>query len=197
MNWYSQAGQDKWVYEVLGQKKDGNFLDIGCHDGEKHSNTKALELLGWHGLLVDIQHLPKVDERLSYFRQLDAVTADWQAVLNAYFHELQIDYLSLDVDDSTTLVLSKLMALPMRYRVLTVEHDAYKVGPSNAMAQHALLSEHGYQLLCKDVRVGPGEWGAGGAFESWWVCADLMTEDNCRRFLCDNQLGTGIVPDEG
>ena len=42
----SQAGQDKFAYERIGNS--GTFLDIGCgyDDG---SNTLALERLGWTG----------------------------------------------------------------------------------------------------------------------------------------------------
>ncbi len=33
--------------------QNGNFLDIGAHDGESLSNTRALALSGWSGTLVE------------------------------------------------------------------------------------------------------------------------------------------------
>jgi FkbM family methyltransferase len=52
--YYSQIGQDKWVHSVLGDKKDGFFVEIGAGDGIKISNTYFFEKnLGWHGICVD------------------------------------------------------------------------------------------------------------------------------------------------
>lgn len=51
--YYSQAGQDKWVCELLNFKRDGFFVDIGAYDGVKFSNSYTLELLGWKGICVE------------------------------------------------------------------------------------------------------------------------------------------------
>lgn len=194
MKSYSQAGQDRFVYEILGRMIDGTFLDVGAHDGVKHSNSLGLEELGWRGLLVDIQSIPSVFKRKSDVHICDAVTADWAGIFKVYFPDrTEIDYLSLDVDDATTDTLYRLLQEPMRYRVITVEHDQYRIGPATRRRQIEYLAKAGYDLMCSNVCVGPGEWGPGGPFEDWWCCKDLMTEDNCRRFLCDNQLGTTIV----
>lgn len=51
---YSQAGQDKWVSEFFGSKKNGYFLDIGSHDGVTINNTYFLEKeLNWDGICVE------------------------------------------------------------------------------------------------------------------------------------------------
>lgn len=51
---YSQIGQDKWLIgRVFPGVTDGYFVDIGCADGVLHSNTKALEDLGWQGIGID------------------------------------------------------------------------------------------------------------------------------------------------
>ena len=51
MKYYSQAGQDQWVHNIVGDK--GFFVDIGAYDGVQTSNTYALELLGWDGICVE------------------------------------------------------------------------------------------------------------------------------------------------
>lgn len=52
--YYSQIGQDKWVHSVLGNKKDGFFVDIGAGDGIKFSNTYFFEKsVNWKGICVD------------------------------------------------------------------------------------------------------------------------------------------------
>lgn len=54
--WHSQpqTRQDEWVVEKSCGKFDGYFVEIGGYDGERHSNTLALEQeYGWTGLLVE------------------------------------------------------------------------------------------------------------------------------------------------
>ena len=47
--------QDKWVIEeMFGYFMSGYFVDIGCSDGIKHSNTYMLEKkYGWDGVCID------------------------------------------------------------------------------------------------------------------------------------------------
>lgn len=56
MTWHSQAGQDEWVHSIVGDS--GYFVDVGAHDGVVHSNTYALEQLGWTGLCIEPQEGP-------------------------------------------------------------------------------------------------------------------------------------------
>jgi len=53
-NFHSQLAQDKWIVgTVYPGVTDGYFVDIGCGHGVEHSNSKALEDLGWKGVAVD------------------------------------------------------------------------------------------------------------------------------------------------
>jgi FkbM family methyltransferase len=46
--------QDEWVIERLRGYRNGYFVEIGGHDGQRYSNTLALERhFGWRGLLVE------------------------------------------------------------------------------------------------------------------------------------------------
>ncbi len=50
----SHIGQDAWVAECLGFKKEGYFLDFGAFDGKTISNTYTLEKdLNWNGIAVE------------------------------------------------------------------------------------------------------------------------------------------------
>ena len=50
----SQYGQDFFVLDVLGGKRDGFFLDSGAADGTTSSNTQLLEAsFGWQGICVE------------------------------------------------------------------------------------------------------------------------------------------------
>lgn len=49
---YSQYNDEEIINGVFGDYA-GRFLDIGAFDGENMSNTRALALKGWSGLLVE------------------------------------------------------------------------------------------------------------------------------------------------
>lgn len=50
MNFYSQYGQDNFIYEnYFKDKSKGFFVDIGAFDGVDCSNTFLFENLGWRG----------------------------------------------------------------------------------------------------------------------------------------------------
>ncbi|OXA39973.1 Protein Star [Folsomia candida] len=49
----------RYVFNLLGEKKNGFFIECGANDGEMYSNTLPLELRhGWTGLLVEPDPVP-------------------------------------------------------------------------------------------------------------------------------------------
>lgn len=51
---HSEYGQDKFVADLLGNKRDGTFVEFGALDGVLHSNSLYFEQeLGWLGLLIE------------------------------------------------------------------------------------------------------------------------------------------------
>lgn len=73
--YYSQYGQDKWVIEeLIPNKKNGVFVDIGAHDGIAYSNTYVLEnKYNWNGLAVE--PIPDVYRKLKSTRQCNTLNA--------------------------------------------------------------------------------------------------------------------------
>lgn len=57
---HSQNLEEKIILDYFGDYV-GTFLDLGCNNGETFSNTRALALKGWKGVLVDAS--PKAIER--------------------------------------------------------------------------------------------------------------------------------------
>lgn len=52
--YFSQAGQDRIVDRVLGQKTGGVFVDVGGYNGVKGSNSLFFEMFrGWNGILIE------------------------------------------------------------------------------------------------------------------------------------------------
>jgi len=49
---YSQNQEEKHIVEYFGYHI-GTFIDVGCNDCETFSNTRALALRGWKGILLD------------------------------------------------------------------------------------------------------------------------------------------------
>lgn len=49
---YSQNNEEQFILEFF-KGKLGTFLDIGANDGVTLSNTRAIALLGWKGVLVE------------------------------------------------------------------------------------------------------------------------------------------------
>lgn len=165
--WQSQAGQDRFVAALVDGP--GTFLDVGCGHPVERNNTWALEQMGWHGLLVDSDaYVAKLchEQRQSPMLQVDTTTLNWRdAIIVAGLTE-PIDYLSLDVDAAS---LATLVALgDVKFRVLTVEHDAYRFGTVPRQQMRAILLERGYVLIAADVH------DSGCAFEDWWVSPDLV-----------------------
>jgi|SRR5579872_2098078 len=180
MNSYSQAGQDRFVYEVLvrpGEVRKGLFVDIGCA-GTQYSNTLGLEEIGWRGLLVDIAPQPETSKRGSRFLQADATKMDLQIPWS------DVDYLSLDVDEATLDALKRLPLDKVRFKVITIEHDAYRFGDKLRPFEREILTKAGYKLVCADV-CNPVP------FEDWWVDAPYLAY--AEKFRCEGKLWTEIL----
>lgn len=51
---FSQEGEDLLLLKLLQWKRDGFYLDVGCHHPWRYSNTALLNRdFGWHGMNID------------------------------------------------------------------------------------------------------------------------------------------------
>lgn len=171
---YSQAAQDRFAYEIIGDT--GTYLEIGANAPVAINNTYGLERLGWTGLSVDNsgESMEAFErERKNFFYLTDAAAPqNWQAALaQAGLPIDHIDYLSLDIDEATLQCLSNLPLRDLRFSVLTVETDEYRL-PGRRDAILEILRFHGYDVLCSDVM------DQGLSFEVW--AANPRTVDMAR-----------------
>lgn len=160
---HSQAGQDRFAWEVLQHKTDGTFLDIGANHPTEISNTYALEQMGWTGILVENDaHCVELlrAQRTARLIAQDATKVDWESVLHGIS---RMDYLSLDVDEASLDVLHALPLDKVRFNVVTLEHDAYRFGDERKWRMLARLRNQGYQIYCTDV------CDQGLSFEIWAI----------------------------
>jgi len=100
----SKEGQDILVYKLFGYQK-GLFLDIGCEDPVKGNNTYALESLGWNGLLFDWEQDPALfSERKATYFKVDVTSPEFVDILSRESPR-DVDYISLDVEESSLVAL--------------------------------------------------------------------------------------------
>ncbi len=88
-----------------------------------------------------------------------------------FYHVTKIQLLikpALDIDERYVDVLNRIPFDKYGFRVITIEHDAYKYGNVYRDGEREFLARRGYQLLCGDVR----------NFEDWWVHPDLIDKNN-------------------
>lgn len=135
MKYYSQpfTGQDQFVAETLKFKRDGFFLDIGCHHYQDISNTYFLEKeLNWKGIGIDnldvFENGWKENRTNSIFVCADATAIDYQKLLDGFNMPKMIDYLSIDLEPPqlSFIALRKVLETDYTFRVITFETDAYR-----------------------------------------------------------------------
>jgi FkbM family methyltransferase len=66
---YSQTGEDAVIRSLLDETRQGIYVDVGCHDPVRSSNTLSLYLHGWHGVNIDAN--PRLIERFKATRLRD------------------------------------------------------------------------------------------------------------------------------
>ncbi|UJR24565.1 hypothetical protein I4U23_005940 [Adineta vaga] len=95
VTYYSQIGQDKFVDELLKQRRNGFYLEVGAYDGEFISNTIFFEReRHWTGLLIEAN--PKLFKKLEC-RQRNAYLSNTCVSTNSYAIEVVFtfaDYLT-------------------------------------------------------------------------------------------------------
>jgi FkbM family methyltransferase len=185
MTFYAQAGQDAWVHGIIGDS--GFFVDVGAHDGIEHSNTYALEQLGWTGICVEPD--PFAFDRLRSARTCDVssiaicaekgTTTIQPSGLTVPCWPLRdllddaaptpIDYLSIDVEGQELDVLAGMDWGRWPVRLITVEHNLYLTGPAHKQAINAVLTGVGFVRVVEDV-VAEGY----GPYEDWYANPALV-----------------------
>ena len=177
MNYYSQAGQDLFVLDMLNNKRNGYFLEFGAYHSKACSNTFLLESeFNWSGLSFDVQ--PEYVEEYNQNRKSLCLLGDAQTGFNyselflAHNVPKQVDYLQLDTDPSE-VTLNILKALPLkeyRFSVITFEHDFYTREFDDIREKsRKYLKSFGYELVVSNI--SPNN---NNPYEDWWVHPELV-----------------------
>jgi hypothetical protein len=192
MIYYSQAGQDKWVHEMMGDS--GFFVDCGAYDGIQTSNTYALEKLGWKGICIEANkdafekckqarglmclHAAITDYKGKVGFGFDTIGGDnivdcyrIQDILDGIFLEpFEIDYLSMDIEGGEFTALKDFPFDRWKFKLMTIEHNLYCDGPAKKNALYELLTRNGYRRVIEDVKcLDPNPLYFNQPFEDWYV----------------------------
>lgn len=197
---YSSASQDEFVANLLNFKQSGYCVDIGsCHSSQAN-NTFYFQELKWSTISVEIDssYNDSYSERKkSLHLNENALNVDYPKVFQKKRFPKTIDYLSLDVDTASTSVLKILPFDTYKFRIITIEHDAYLHGDRYRAEQRQILTDKGYKLLCSNVLVpNPGHSGYNGEdcpFEDWWVYAEEFDERVLNSVECDMCFPLDII----
>jgi hypothetical protein len=200
MNFYSDAAQDQFVAHILNFKKDGYCVDIGSCHSIISNNTFVFQELGWTSVSVEInsEYNSSYSSRINgtHYNE-DALKVKYKEAFEENEFPKTIDYLSLDVD---TLSLSVLKILPFdeyRFKVITIEHDAYLYGDEYRAEQRKVLTKLGYRLICSNILVpNPGHVGYNGEpcpFEDWWVYPEEFESELLDKIQCDMTQPMDII----
>lgn len=183
---HSQAAQDLFAYTMTEGKQGGTFLDVGCHDAKFHSNTYALEsYANWTGLMVDV--VDGCNLRKGVFVKCDATNPNDE--LKFQYSQLPhvVDYLSLDTDEA---LIGSFLEIPWNnttFRVVTVEHDSYRIGPKVRNQLRRMMEAMGYDLVCGDVCVRYPEYEPPRPFEDWYAFVPLVNPDLVKKYQCEGK----------
>jgi hypothetical protein len=193
----SQAWQDEFVANLLNFKKDGFYLDIGSWHAIPLNNSYFFESeLNWKGMCVEINphFAPDYKNRMCHFVNDDATKIDYKSVFSEKGFPPRFDYLSIDCDDSSALVVKKLPLEDYRFSVITMEHDSYRVGNGIKDAEREILKKHNYVMLVSDVFAPLGcGMGPNLSFEDWWIDPATFDMNKLAKLFSQNMYPDDMV----
>jgi hypothetical protein len=188
---HAQAGQDRFAFEMTEHKPNGFYLDVGANDPVTHSNSYALESLGWNGLLVDI--VDCCQGRNGTFVRCDASKPNERLLFQYNQMPDVVDFLSVDVDAALVAVLPAIPFGSHIFRVICLEHDVYCRGEHPQWVSRNLLSACGYKLVCGNVHVIPPGMTKPQPFEDFWCHPDFVNPDLVEKYYCNEKYWQDIV----
>jgi len=191
----SDIGQDIFVTNVLNDKKNGYFLEIGSGRYRRGNNTYVLETdYNWKGIMIDSNRkfLEDYEEKRSNSTHIicDATTLNYKEELHKCSFPKDLDYLSLDLEVENKSTLNTLNLLnsqifdTYRFAVISFEHDIFRnwAGHNETrLKSREIFKKRNYVRVFSDVAEScPSKGGAVNPFEDWYVHPELVDMDYVR-----------------
>jgi hypothetical protein len=188
-----QANQDKFVLNVLKEKTNGYFLEIGSNHPININNTYLLETsYNWKGIMIEYEskYLPLYKEQRPNSIHVinDATTIDYKFLFETNNMPLTFDYLQIDLEannGSTIRTLQKLnteIFEKYKFATVTFEHDIYHTNFDNTRLQSRdIFKSRGYICVFEDINCD------GNPYEDWYVHPDLVDIDYVNNLIENNK----------
>ena len=201
-----QTEQDKFVLSMLGNKKNGFFIELGSQHPINYNNTFLLENeYEWNGIMVEYDSYwlneYKIHRPNSIHIIDDAQKIDYNSLLKINNVPKNIDYLQIDLDVDNSSTLNTLLRIDeqlfneYKFATVTFEHDIYSSDNENDIwgitrkKSREIFQNRGYILLFPDVQLPSNTSYRGkqcGAFEDWYVHPDLVDMEYINKLISNN-----------
>ena len=203
-----QAEQDKFVLNILKNKKKGFFLEIGSDHPININNSYILEKnYEWNGIMIEYS-----DAWLNDYKKFrpnsihiinDATKIDYKNLFEINNVPLNLDYLQIDLEannGSTLNTLKKLNSEVMdkhKFATITFEHDIYLTNYLNTrLTSREIFEDRGYICVFEDIHNKEPKY----VYEDWWVhpelvdmeYVNLIKEKNKNNYEFNNITGKSI-----
>jgi hypothetical protein len=196
-----QAEQDKFVLNVLKEKKNGYFLEIGSSNSIEYNNSYLLETkYDWKGIMVEIdskflssykEHRPNSIHIIN-----DASQVDYKKVFEENNAPLSLDYLQIDLevpDGSTLITLQKLdneIFDTYKFATVTFEHDIWRSNFLNTrLESRNIFKKRGYICVFEDISDSNIHTSyLPNPFEDWYVHPDLVDMNYINVLIENNKV---------
>lgn len=198
MQFRGQARQDEFVCNVLKNKTNGFFVEVGSSDPIDINNTYLLETsLNWRGLMFEREQdaweaLYKQHRPNSNYIFGDARLHNFRKIFDTHRVPQSVDYLQLDLEPLHTLnvlkTLDKQVMDEYRFSVITYEHDychGKNIIPRNESRK--ILGARGYYLVFEDICNKEPRY----VYEDWYVHPDLVDMEHVKALQSRNRSHRG------
>ena len=189
-----QAEQDKFVLNILKNKKKGFFLEIGSNHPVNINNSYILENeYEWNGIMIEYS-----DQWLDDYKKFrpnsiyvinDATKIDYKNLFEMNNVPLNIDYLQIDlhVDNGSTLNTLKKLNLEVmdkhKFATITFEHDIYSTNYLNTrLASRKIFEDRGYVRVFSDINNN-----GSNPYEDWYIHPDLVDNELINTLIKKNE----------
>jgi hypothetical protein len=188
-----QAQQDKFVLNILKEKKNGYFLEIGSNDPIHINNTYLLEKkYDWKGIMVEYEskYLPLYKEYRPNSIHLinDATMIDYKNVFETNNMPLSFDYLQIDLEANNGSTINTLKKLDnevfdiYKFATVTFEHDIYHTNFDNTRSKSRdIFKKRGYVCVFEDI--GNDDL----PYEDWYVHPELVDMNHVNNIIEKNK----------
>ena len=180
--YHGQAEQDKFILNILKNKRNGFFLEIGSNHPSYINNTYLLETqFGWRGVMVEYEkhylQLYKEQRPNSIHMIDDARNINYLKLFKDNNMPTNLDYLQIDLEANNGSTLQTLQKLDYelfdtyKFATVTFEHDFYHTNYMNTRAEsRKIFANRGYVCVFEDIDNND----PNAVYEDWYVHPSLV-----------------------